>query len=528
MTELETDPQKTAQRLSDLDESERNHLFSQLQERMPAVWDAWRLGLEDESVVVVPSVALDPAAPGAGSLSQAFEERLLFLLLLLRQPRLRMIYVTAMPIKPSIIEYYLALLPGVIPSHAMARLSLLSVGDSSPRPLSAKLLDRPRMLSKIAAVIPNRQLCHLIPYSTTALERDIALTLGIPMYAADPRLAQLGSKKGCRRLFAEEGVQHPLGAEDLHGFEDVTDAIMKMLEERPSIEEVIVKLNEGVSGAGNALVDLRGIADTAGSDRRSDVAQRVRTMQLESPTTSMAAYEAKFEQNGGVVEERIVGVELLSPSVQLRVRPDRSVELLSTHDQLLGGASGQTYLGCIFPADPAYSRLISAPAMTIGERLATEGALGRFAVDFVVNRDAAGRWSAYAIELNLRKGGTTHPFLTLQFLTDGSYDGASGRFLLPGGEQRHLVATDHFESSKLRALAVEDLFDIVARHGLHFDQSRQTGVVFHMISSLTEHGRIGLTAVGQSPEEAMRIYEDAQQVLFAEAAAAREEYGLPG
>ena len=130
------------------------------------------------------------------------------------------------------------------------------------------------MLAKIAAMIPNRQLCHLIPYSTTALERDIALTLGIPMYAADPQLAQLGSKTGCRRLFAEEGIQHPLGAEDLHGFEDVTDAIMKMLEERPSIDEMIVKLNEGVSGAGNALVDLRGIADTAGSDRRSEVAQR--------------------------------------------------------------------------------------------------------------------------------------------------------------------------------------------------------------------------------------------------------------
>jgi hypothetical protein len=528
VTAMETGSQRTAQRLSDLDESQRNHLFSRLQERMPAVWDSWSLGLEDESVVVVPSVTLDPAAPGAGSLTQAFEERLLFLLLLLRQPRLRMIYVTSMPIKPSIIEYYLALLPGVIPSHAMARLSLLSVGDSSPGPVSAKLLDRPRMLSKVAAMIPNRQLCHLIPYSTTALERDIALTLGIPMYAADPRLAELGSKTGCRRLFAEEGIQHPLGVEDLHSFDDATDAIMKMLEERPSIDEVIVKLNEGASGAGNALVDLRGIADTADSDRRAEVAQRVRSMQLESATTTISAYEAKLEQNGGVVEERIVGVELLSPSVQLRVRPDRSVELLSTHDQLLGGASGQSYLGCIFPADPAYSRLISAPATTIGERLAREGALGRFAVDFVVKRDAAGGWSAYAIELNLRKGGTTHPFLTLQFLTDGSYDGASGRFLLPSGEQRHLVATDHLESSELRALAVEDLFDIVARHGLHFDQSRQTGVVFHMISSLTEHGRIGLTAVGQSPEEAMRIYEDAQQVLLAEAAAARVESGLPG
>jgi hypothetical protein len=100
--------------------------------------------------------------------------------------------------------------------------------------------------------------------------------------------------------------------------------------------------------------------------------------------------------------------------------------------------------------------------------------------------------------------------------------------LLPGGQQRHLVATDHLESSELRALAVADLFDIVARHGLHFDQSRQVGVVFHMISSLTEHGRIGLTAVGQSPEEAMRIYEDAHRILLAEAAAARQESRLPG
>ena len=65
------------------------------------------------------------------------------------------------------------------------------------------------------------------------------------------------------------------------------------------------------------------------------------------------------------MEERIVGLKLRSPSVQLRTRPDRIPELLSTHDQLLGGASGQSFLGCIFPADPAYSRLISEPAIRI-------------------------------------------------------------------------------------------------------------------------------------------------------------------
>ena len=516
--------------LADLDDDARNLRFDELQLRMRPAWDSMRLDLEDESVVVIPSVSISRAVAGSGSgsMTQAFEERFLFLLLLLRQPRLRMVYVTSMPIDPRIVEYYLALLPGVIPSHAHARLSMLSVGDSSPRPLSEKLLERPRLLAKIAALVPNRAHSHLIPYNTTELERDIALTLGIPMYGADPRLAELGSKTGCRRLFGEVGVPHPLGAEDLHGLDEVVTAIVDLLTVRPTMRQVIVKLNEGVSGAGNALVELDGITDLPVPEQRSAIAERVRGMQLEAQDVPFDAYAAKFASDGGIVEERIVGEDLLSPSVQLRARPDGTVELLSTHDQLLGGASGQSYLGCTFPADPAYSRLISEPAMAIGERLAAEGVLGRFAVDFLVVRDAAGDWAPFAIEINLRKGGTTHPFLTLQFLTDGRYDAGSGRFLTPEGAEKHLVATDHLEAEELRALSVGDLFDVVARHGLHFDQSRQAGIVFHMISSITEHGRVGMTAVGDTPEQAMELYERARRVLFDEAAAAAELAELPG
>ena len=141
-------------------------------------------------------------------------------------------------------------------------------------------------------------------------------------------------------------------------------------------------------------------------------------------------------------------------------------------------------------------------------------------------RDGTG-WTPYAIELNLRKGGTTHPFLTLQYLTDGRYDAATALFLTPNGEEKYLVATDHLESDLLRGLVPPDLFDIVARHGLHFDQSRQVGIVFHMISSLTEHGRVGLTAVGDTAEEADRRYQDAQRILLDEARTALREPPLP-
>jgi hypothetical protein len=275
-------------------------------------------------------------------------------------------------------------------------------------------------------------------------------------------------------------------------------------------------------------VSLTGLPAPGATEERDAVRNRLLAMELESPTTPLEAYLAKLAEGGGIVEERITGEELRSPSVQLRVLPGGRVELLSTHDQLLGGASGQSYLGCRFPAAPEYARLITAHAETIGHRLAQEGALGRFAVDFVVVRAADGQWTAYAIELNLRKGGTTHPFLTLQFLTDGRYDPGTALFLTPRGHEKHLVATDHLESDLLRGLAPADLFDIVARHGLHFDQSRQIGIVFHMISCLTEHGRVGLTAVGDSAAEADRRYRDAERILMEEARLALEEPPLPG
>jgi PGM1 C-terminal domain len=519
MTQLQT----AGRTLGQLDEAERYDAFDDLQTTMGPAWDSIQKNLEDESVVVVPAISLEHTTAASGTVMQAMEERALFLLLLLRQPRLRMIYVTSQPVSEAIIEYYLGLLPGVIPSHARSRLIMVPVGDASPVSLSSKLLARPRLLKEIRSLIPNAARSHLIPYNTTPLERDVALSLGIPMYGADPRLVDLGSKTGCRRMFEECGVQCPVGAENLHTVDDIVAGLQSMRSRRPSLRHAIVKLNEGVSGAGNASLDVDGLPEPGTRDEAAAIAERLKKLRPEAEGLSVDAYLAAFEKNGGIVEERITGVELTSPSVQMRALPDGTVELLSTHDQLLGGASGQKYLGCVFPADSGYAAGIAEPAMVIGRHLAQLGVLGRFAVDFVVVKDESGTWTPYAIELNLRKGGTTHPFLTLQFLTDGTYDGARGVFLTPGGKSKHLVATDHLEDDRLKVLTVADLFDAVVRHGLHFDQSRRAGVVFHMISCLTECGRVGMTAVGDSPEEAWRIYQEAESALLREAELASQE-----
>ena len=506
-------------RLLDLSEDDRNDAFDRLQQRLPAVWRAFRANDPRESVVVVPSMSIDRMVATSGASNRALEERFLFMLLLLRQPRLKLIYVTSMPVDPAVIEYYLSLLPGVIPSHARARLSLVSVGDSSATPLTEKLLARPRLIGELRARIPDRAWSHLVPYNTTSNERDLALLLGIPMYGADPRHFPIGTKTGSREAFGAAGISFPHGVNGVRSLDDVVSALTELRSARPRATAAMVKLNEGVSGAGNAEVDLTGLPQAGDHTERAGVRDRVLTMTLEDRRVDVAQFLDKLTESAGIVEERVSGAELRSPSVQMQVTPLGEVELLSTHDQILGGPTGQSYLGCRFPADPAYAGLISSDALRVGGVLARRGVLGRFALDFVVSR-SDGRWASDAIEINLRKGGTTHPFLTLRFLTDGRYDAQSNRFLTPTGDERHLVSTDHFEDESLKGLQVAHLFDLVAVSGMHFDQAREKGLVFHMMSGITELGRLGMTAVGATAAEADERFADAENRILDEARAA--------
>src|SRR5213596_2245306 len=237
--------------------------FDQLQKKLVPLWKSIeRLNQDPQTIVVVPSMSID--AIGSGTLMQADEELCLFLLLLLRQPRARLIYVTSQTILPNIIDYYLDLLPGVIPSHARPRLFLIAPLDGSARPLSDKLLARPRLIEQIRSLIMDPDRAHLVPFNTTNREKELALRLDIPMYGADPKFFSLGTKSGCRQIFMEENVPHPLGHENLGRKEELIEAIAQMRTQKPSIKQVLVKLNEGVSGEGNAIVDVKGLPSVAG------------------------------------------------------------------------------------------------------------------------------------------------------------------------------------------------------------------------------------------------------------------------
>jgi hypothetical protein len=475
--------------------------FARLQERMAAVEAARGAGLGRRSVVVLPygKVGTWRETPAE---RQAYEERLLCSLFDLSDPNLHMTYVTSAPIDSRIIDYYLSLLPRGVIRTARRRLTLIAVGDCSRRPLSEKLLERPAVLSAIRRAIPEPRLSHLAPYNSAGRERELALALDIPMFAGDPRHGHLGTKSGGRELFVRAGVPCPLGAERLSGVAGAIAAIVRMRAAKPNLRELVMKLEEGVSGQGNAFIDLEGLPAPGAPDEAERIAQRVGSLAPAARGVSAEAYLAELSGQGGVVEESIAARELRSPSAQLQITPFGQVELLSTHDQILTGPGGQRYIGCRFPADPSYALAIGALACRVARVLANDGVIGRCAIDFVLARGDDDRWEPFAIELNLRKGGTTHPYEILRGLVEGRYHTASATFTTPTGRPKHYVATDYLEDPKLRALGRDGVLGLIRQGDLRFDRRRRTGTVFHMLSSLDELGRVGFTAIGNSPEEA--------------------------
>ena len=443
--------------------------FAELQARLRQMWPHVTLrsiGEVERVLVVVHSISLDvpdqliPVFP-------AYEERFLCLVLsLLRAPRSRVIYVTSQPIHPRVLDYWFGLVPELDTAEARRRFQTVSLVDGSNRPLSQKLLERPGAVARIRGMVGNPELALMLPFSTSPAEVELAVRLGIPLFGSHPDFAWLGTKQGSRQVFLEEDVPHPQGFEAANRRE-LERALTGLRGPR-----AIAKLNDGISGLGNAQVDLA----------RLD-AGLAEALELEDTELTVDDYLAAFDEQGGIVEELIEGEDFRSPSVQIRMSPAGQVDILSTHDQVLGGPHGQTYFGCHFPADQEYAARLATEGLKVGRRLAKEGVLGRAAVDFVAVRDG-GAWRLNAVEINLRCGGTTHPFFALQALTDGVYDPLAGEYRTRLGDVKHYAATDHLDSPAYRSLTPDDLLDVVAERGLGWDHERETGVALHMVSAL--------------------------------------------
>ncbi len=469
--------------------------------------------MAEKTVIIIPSLTLDREILKSVKGVVHYEERLLCMLLLLRMPRTRVIYITSVPIDNSIIDYYLHLLPGITGYHARQRLTLLSCYDASEVSLTEKILARPRLIKRIKEYIRFPEMAHIATFNVTAYEKQLALELNVPVFGCNPDLWYLGTKSGSREIFKLLGLDVPEGYENLKDEKEIAFALSLLKLKYPDAQKAVVKMNDGFSGEGNAIFYYRDISVT--DEKLAESILQKMPAQLKivaSHSLNYEQYMEKFCSMGGIVEAFIQAERTESPSVQCRINPIGPPDIISTHDQLLGGESGQVYLGASFPADPVYSNDIGAIGNKIAEELQRRGVIGRFAVDFMSIKEASG-WKHYAIEINLRKGGTTHPYIMLQFLTDGKYDWSKGVYTMPNGQPRAYFATDNVVNEKYKGLTPHDLIDIAMCNRILYDGAKQTGVMFHMIGALSQHGKLGMVCIGATPEEAKEYYLKTIMVL---------------
>jgi len=369
-------------------------------------------------LLLVPSYNADPRTLACIDGLDSWAERHLVELRHLLQPGNRLVLVTPTPISEGCLEAVLKLMPAVPPSWQRERLQALCLHDRAPRPLTHKLLARPRLLEQLRGQL--RPGARLACYSVSAAEMALAQLLNLELEGTPASLAELGSKAGAAEVFAQLGMPYPRTTMLCNSLEQLRDACIELLERHSEINSLVVKLNRMAGGRGNAPLELE-----LPSWRLQPPHQRRRQLEqaLQHLAMPLPHWRDELLSNGAIAQELIDGRAgaLSSSSVQLWIDSDGAPRLVSTHEQCLGGPHGQSFKGCRFPARHAYAQELMAMGERLGQHLAGLGCRGAVLLDVLARRQG-NRWQLWAIEINLRKGGTTHPFQLAASATGGHFD----------------------------------------------------------------------------------------------------------
>lgn len=491
--------------------------LDQLQEGL-AQWSSSPANSEaGGTIVAVPSLSLPYFGTPIGQALVHYEERIFYLLHFLKNPRNKLIIITSKTVAESLVSYLLHLLPGVPHSHARRRLTLFSVQDHSAKPLTQKLLERPHLLDRIKALVAGEPRTTLSCYTVTELEERLAESLQIPVYGPRAEHLKLATKSVARNIFKDLGLTTAEGAEHLTSTLDLAEGLVELAKARPNLEKAVLKQNYSLAGLGNAVVDLeplrRRLSEESSPEFFEQVASQLPRWVSFDSNRDWGSYWQRFQEGGGVVEEFVDGD---SCSVQVRIGADSSLEVVATHDEVKGGADGQTYVGSRMPAHPRVAGPLAEAGLKVGRRLCELGVVGRFDVDFLACPAGSARLDRLvALDINLRKGHTTLPIRTLQLLSQGSYDARDGVFRsgVRKGQPLCYLSSDHFGSGKLVGMLPRDLLEIISLAGLHYSSTTQTGALFHMLGAMSERGKAGITSIAHSHEEAEEVYRTVAQAL---------------
>jgi hypothetical protein len=411
----------------------------------------------------------------------------------------------------GVLDYLFTLLPEAVRA-SRSRHALIEINDKRDMHLSEKVLARTLLIARLRSTLElARKYGHHVEglscYSSSLRMAELADQLKVELIDAEPRLLTWGTKSGSRQVFRRTGIQHPPGSYQ----PDITiaslAATLNDLTRRFGHGHWMVKADHGFgSGHGNAIVDTTYLP--------SPITAWTLTQALRpcAEEVSAADYAEQTVSVGAIAERVIISGRndiLQYPSAlgYLHRHPGGriAVTFLGVHDQVLGDSDD--YIGCRFPASPAYRTTVADAACKVLNHLASLGVTGHVGIDFVavVSSASTAPNGIYATEINLRQTGTTHPHRIVRAVLSGDWT-ASGTLIDRSGHEICYKGTDGIISSRYIGLSSTALIDQL-RLSPHVAFNPQTGhgVIPHLWPSLERCGKIGATFIGASVAECDRL-----------------------
>ena len=461
------------------------------------------------SLLVVPSFSADPRTLASIDGLESWPERQLIDLRALQQPEWRAIVLSPVPLSEICVDAVLELMPAMPTRWLRGRLQCISLNDRSSRGLSEKLLARPQLLAQIRRQLGPGSL--LSAYAVGPAEEELAERLGLAIDGTPSHLAHWGSKAGSATLFQELGIPHPRTTAVCRSMAELAEALEQLLLEHRDIQAAVIKLNRMAGGRGNAPLPL----DPGPWRHLSKGLRRAQLLEaLDRLAIPLAHWRDELRAQGAIAQDLIQGGRLHSPSVQLQISPDGSVDLISTHEQCLGGIHRQSFEGCCFPARSCYRSALITAGIAVGRALSHKGCRGPVLIDWLAQW-LPGGWRLWGMEINLRKGGTTHPFQLAAMATGAQLDADSGELRSADGQPIVYEACDSWRLPQWQGLLPEQWLDAVIRRKLYFNPARRSGCIPHRLGALSEHGLLGVTAIARSRRDAAQLMQQLQGVASA-------------
>nr|BFE86456.1 hypothetical protein GCM10020093_090570 [Planobispora longispora] len=438
--------------------------------------------------MVIPSLSLPQDELRRITGARCYEERLLFLLLTLKRPGVKVVYLTSAPVDPAIVDYYLDFLDD--PAEARARLEMISLGDPRLCPLTEKILHGPRTIARIQEALDGTADAWLVPFVVSEAEERLSAALGLPIYGPATALAQLGSKSGARTVAEDAKVPLARGFADLRSLTEVEHAA-RALAPLSHGGKLMVKLNNSYSGLGNAIVvkDDRPLTACHTSFSAAD----------ENWTT----FAEKIAERGAVIEEFIDQRPLYSPA-PWRGSPRRRLRRGGHARAGARRAQRRRLPGLRLPRPAGVPRRGGRVRRADRGRPGGPGRGGAVR-DGLLRRQDRRRLPGPAVRD--QPAHRRHDPPVRRRAADHR------RRLRPRHRHAHVrgpVEVLRRDGQLRRRLpAGPRAGEIVARiraAGLGFDRETRTGNVLHLLGAIPEYGKLGFTSIGNSAEEAAELH----------------------